>query len=103
MAVSLREIVTGSSSGSAASVDVGAGTESTDLLLAVGFTDFYSLGTFGPPSGGGWTLHATADLGTDNSKIQVWTKTAVGDHHPGADLRRGCWPGGAGVGGCRPG
>lgn len=80
MAISLREIVTGVNSGAAASVNIGAGTQAGDLLLAFGWSDFYSLGTFGPPSGGGWTqvTDGTADLGTDNSKCRAWTKTAAG-------------------------
>lgn len=82
MAISLRQIVTGVNSGAAASVNIGAGTLSTDVLLAIGYSDFYTLATgsgFGPPSGGGWTqvTNGTADLGTDNSKVRTWTKTAA--------------------------
>lgn len=81
MSISVREVATGAASGVAASASIAAGAEATDLLLAIGWSDFYTLASgsgFGPPSGGGWTERVTADLGANNSKCRVWTRTAAG-------------------------
>lgn len=84
MAISIREVLQDATSDStAASVTTGAGTEATDVLVAVGYSSFYTLASgsgFGPPSGGGWTevTDGTADLGANNSKIRAWTRTADG-------------------------
>jgi hypothetical protein len=80
MAISIREVVTDVAISTTASVSTGAGTQATDLLVAVGMSEFYNLSgnTFGPPTGGGWTVQATAELAGDNTKIRLWTKTAPG-------------------------
>jgi hypothetical protein len=80
MAISIREVVTDVAISTTASVSTGAGTLPTDLLLAVGMSEFYNLASeaFGPPTGGGWTVQATAELAGDNTKIRLWTKTAPG-------------------------
>lgn len=68
-------------SGAAASVSVPSDSATTQLQVAIGGTDFYSLGTFGPPSGAGWTLRQTVDLGANNSKVRIWTRTAPAGAH----------------------
>jgi hypothetical protein len=79
-AISVREVVTDVAISTTASVTTGAGTQTTDLLVAVGMSEFYNLASeaFGPPTGGGWTEQATAELPGDNTKIRLWTKTAPG-------------------------
>jgi len=80
MAATVREVVTDVAISTTATVTTGAGTQDTDLLLAIGMSEFYNLAsqTFGPPSGGGWTEQETAQLAGDDTKIRAWTKTAPG-------------------------
>lgn len=79
MAISIREVLTDEgTSGGVASVTTGSGTLSTDLLVAFGMSEYYSLGTYGPPTGGGWTERVTGARSGDDSKLRVWTKTAPG-------------------------
>lgn len=80
MAVTPREVLTDVAISTTASVTTGAGTQATDLLLAIGMSEFYNLSgnTFGPPTGGGWTQVATAELSGDDTKLRAWVKTAPG-------------------------
>jgi hypothetical protein len=80
MAVTPREVLTDVAISTTASVTTGAGTQATDLLLAIGMSEFYNLSgnTFGPPTGGGWTQVATAELPGDDTKLRAWVKTAPG-------------------------
>lgn len=73
-------LVIDDNSGAAASVAVPTGAD-TDLEVAFGGSDFYTLGTFGPPSGTGWSLRFTVDRGANDSKTRVWTRTAPAGGH----------------------
>ena len=79
MAVTIREVLSDENTGAAASVTTGAGTQSTDVLVVIGMSEYYSLGTFGPPTGGGWgTEIVTAARPGDDSKLRMWAKQAPG-------------------------
>lgn len=72
--VSLRQTVSDGNSGAAASVSIGAGTAVNDVLIAIGTSDFYTFGAFGPPSGGGWMPITDVDRGASDSKLRAWWK-----------------------------
>ncbi len=79
--LAIRQIATGQVSNGTATANLGASTAIDDVLVVVGVSNYFSLSSgFGPPSGGGagtWTLHTTADLGTNNAHMRVWTKTCA--------------------------
>lgn len=79
MAPSIRESLINGAAGAAASVTTGAGTASGDVLVCFFASDFYAAGGMAAPttpSGvGAWTLQATADLGTNDSHLKVYTST----------------------------
>lgn len=72
--------IRGISYGSNENVDItansDAGTQASDLLLAIHGTDFYTLAAMTTPTPGTWTAQTTADRGSNSVHLKSWTRSA---------------------------
>lgn len=97
----IREVLSANAVGLATfDLVTGAGTQVDDLLVAIHTNNFYTAAALPAPTGtaGTWTLRETADIGTNDSHIKVWTRpvtvagaqtvtfTRVSDEEHGATL-----------------
>lgn len=75
--IAIREVLSADNSGAATiTLNSGVGTQVDDLIVAFHTNNFFTAAGMVAPTGtaGTWTLRETADFGTNNSHIKVWTR-----------------------------
>lgn len=72
----IRDVVFNSTENATVTLASPSGTATTDLLLAIHGTDFYTLAGMTTPTPGTWTARTTADRGSNSVHLKSWTRAA---------------------------
>lgn len=95
----VREVVSGHAEAGTLTLNTSAAPQVGDLLLLLHHNDFYELSNLQEPGGGGaggWTLHATADRGTNAAHGKTWASEVTSAGQQTVELRQGEDSGGGG-------